>query len=238
MSTIGTQLNWGASYLINDLYRRFLARGRTERHYVRASQAATLLLMLLSAGVTFFMGSIADAWKFMIAVGAGTGLVYLLRWFWWRINAWSEVSAMLAALIVSTTLRIGFGLQESDPRSFAWTVLITAAATTAVWLTVTLLTRPEPRPVLLAFYRRVRPSAALWGPVAREATDVRPSRDAVFNLVDWICGVLMIYAFLFGTGKVLFGAWPAGLAFWAAGLAFGGVIYFDLNRRGWKTVSG
>ncbi len=238
MSTIGTELNWGASYLINDLYRRFLAPGRGEKHYVRASQAVTMLLMVLSAAVTFFMDSIADAWKFMIAIGAGTGLVYLLRWFWWRINAWSEVSAMLAALVTSVALRFGLGWQESDPRQFAWIVLATAAVTTVVWLTVTLLTRPEPRDVLLAFYRRVRPSAALWGPVAREATDVKPSRDAIFNLVDWICGVLMIYAFLFGTGKVLFGAWPAGLAFWAAGLAFGGVIYFDLNRRGWKTVSG
>jgi Na+/proline symporter len=238
MSTIGTELNWGASYLINDLYRRFLARGRGERHYVRASQAVTMLLMVLSAGVTFFMDSIADAWKFMIAIGAGTGLVYLLRWFWWRINAWSEVSAMLAALITSVTLRLGFGWKESEPLAFAWTVLVTAGVTTAVWLAVTVLTKPEPRDVLLAFYRRVRPSPALWGPVAREAADVRPGRDGIFNLIDWICGVVMIYAILFGTGKILFGAWTAGLLSLAAGAACGAVIYRDLDRRGWKMVSG
>jgi SSS family solute:Na+ symporter len=237
MSTIGTELNWGASYLVNDLYRRFLAKDRSERHYVLISQAATMLLMILSAVVSFFMESIADAWKFMIAIGAGTGLVYLLRWFWWRINAWSEVSAMLAALITSTALRIGFGLSESDPRKFAYLVLITVAVTTAVWLAVTFLTKPEPRDVLLKFYRKVRPSAALWGPIAREATDVVPSKDGLFNLVDWLCGVAMIYAFLFGVGKIIFGLIPTGIAFMAAGLVFGYVIYRDLNRRGWKSVT-
>jgi SSS family solute:Na+ symporter len=236
MSTIGTELNWGASYLINDLYRRFMARDRTEKHYIRASQAVTMLLMVLSAVVTFFMDSIADAWKFMIAIGAGTGLVYLLRWFWWRINAWSEVSAMLAALATSVTLRLVFGLQESDPLQFAWTVLITVAVTTVVWLTVTLATKPEPRDVLLAFYRRVRPSAALWGPVAREATDVVPGRDGLFNLKDWLSGVAMIYAFLFGAGKIIFGAWPVGLVFLACGALFGAVIWLDLRRRGWKVI--
>jgi len=236
MSTIGTELNWGASYLINDLYRRFFVRGRAERHYVHASQAATMLLMILSAVVTFFMDSIADAWKFMIALGAGTGLVYLLRWFWWRINAWSEVSAMIAAFVTSLTAQYAFGLSEADPREFAYIVLITVGVTTAVWLSVTFLTKPEPKDVLLAFYRRVRPSAAFWGPIAREATDVVPQRDGLFNLLDWLSGVLMIYAFLFGAGKIIFGEIGLGIAFLAAGLIFGAIIYRDLSRRGWETV--
>jgi len=236
MSTIGTELNWGASYLVNDLYRRFLARGRSERHYVTVSQLATMILMVLSATVSFFMESIADAWKFMIALGAGTGLVYLLRWFWWRINAWSEVSAMIAAFVTSLTVRFGFRLNESQPKEFAIIVLITVAVTTAVWLSVTLLTKPEPREVLLAFYRRVRPSAALWGPIAREATDVVPRRDGLFSLMDWLAGVLMIYAFLFGVGNIIFGRTGLGLIFLLAGLAFGGIIYADLNKRGWETV--
>jgi solute:Na+ symporter, SSS family len=236
MSTIGTELNWGASYLMNDLYRRFLAPGRREKHYVAVSQAMTMILMILSAAVTFFMASIADAWKFMIALGAGTGLVYLLRWFWWRINAWSEVSAMIAAFVTSLAVRFGFHLREGEPKEFALTVLITVAVTTAVWLAVTFLTRPEPEDILLAFYRRVRPSAALWGPVARKATDIVPRKDGLFNLMDWICGVLMIYAFLFGAGKIIFGQIALGLALAAAGLVFGAVIYADLNRRGWETV--
>ena len=236
MSTIGTELNWGASYLVNDLYRRFLVRSRSEKHYVAISQAMTMLLMILSAVVTFFMTSIADAWKFMIAIGAGTGLVYLLRWFWWRINAWSEVSAMIAAFVTSLTVRYGFHLHESEPREFALIVLITVAVTTAVWLAVTFMTKPEPKDILLSFYRRVRPSAALWGPIAKEATDVERRKDGLFNLMDWLCGVLMIYAFLFGAGKILFGELGLGLAFLSAGFVFGGVIYADLSKRGWETV--
>ena len=236
MSAIGTELNWGASYLVNDLYRRFLVSGRSEKHYVAISQATTMLLMILSVVVTFFMSSIADAWKFMIAIGAGTGLVYLLRWFWWRINAWSEVSAMIAAFVTSLTVRYGFHLHESEPKEFALIVLITVAVTTAVWLAVTFMTKPEPKDILLSFYRRVRPSAALWGPIAKEATDVERRKDGLFNLMDWLCGVLMIYAFLFGAGKIIFGELGLGLAFLSAGVVFGGVIYADLSKRGWETV--
>jgi Na+/proline symporter len=235
MSTVGTQLNWGASYLVNDLYRRFLVRERSEKHYVNVSQAMTLLLMLLSAVVTFFMESIADAWKFLIALGAGTGLVFILRWFWWRINAWSEVSAMAAAFVTSLTAQFVFKLDEANPREFAYIVLWTVAVTTVVWLAVTYLTAPEPKSVLLAFYRRVRPSAALWGPIAREATDVVLKKDGLFNLLDWLSGVAMIYAFLFGTGEVILGQVGKGIVYYAAGLAFAAVIYVDLNRRGWET---
>jgi len=237
MSTIGTQLNWGASYLVNDFYRRFLVRGRGEKHYVTISQLTTMLLMFLSAIVTFFMGSIADAWKFIIALGAGTGLVYLLRWFWWRINAWSEVAAMVAAFITSLTVQFGFHLNQSEPREFAYIVLATVSVTTIVWLAVTFLTKPEPKETLLAFYRRVRPSAALWGPIAKEATDIVPQRDGLFNLMDWLFGVAMIYAFLFGAGKIIFGQGGLGLAFIGAGLILGAVIYLDLNKRGWKVVT-
>ena len=101
MSTVGTQLNWGASYLVNDFYRRFIATAEPERHYVRASQVATVLLTVISAVVTHYMDSIAGAWKLLIVTGAGTGAVLILRWYWWRINAWSEVSAMATAFVVS-----------------------------------------------------------------------------------------------------------------------------------------
>lgn len=236
MSTMATSFNWGASYLVNDLYRRFLVRSRGEKHYVRVSQATTMAVMVLSAAVSFFMDSIADAWKFLIAVGAGTGLVYLLRWFWWRVNAWSEVSAMAAAFVTSMTLRFGFRLEESEPKEFALTCLITMAVTTAVWLAVTFLTRPESRDTLLSFYRRVRPDPALWGPIAREAVDVAPARDGLFNLKDWLCGVVLIYAFLFGTGQIIFGRTAAGIGLLGLGLLAGAVIYIDLSRRGWKSI--
>jgi Na+/proline symporter len=231
MSTIGTQLNWGASYLVNDVYRRFMAGDKSEKHYVTVSQVITMALMVLSALVTLSMDSIAGAWKFLMAIGAGTGLVYILRWFWWRINAWSEISGMIAAFVTSLTLQFAFGLDESNPTEFAQLLLITVGVTTTVWLSVTFLTAPEPMETLLAFYRRVRPSGALWGPVARAATDVKPQKDGMLNLLDWFCGVVMIYAFLFGTGKIIFGETATGLVFLAVGTAFGAVIYRDLSRR-------
>jgi SSS family solute:Na+ symporter len=236
MSTIGTQLNWGASYLVNDVYKRFVVRDRDEKHYVGASQAVTMLLMILSAIVTFYMDSIAGAWKYLMAIGAGTGLVYILRWFWWRINAWSEVSAMAAAFATSTAMQYILKLDENQPKDFAYLVLGTVAVTTAVWLTVTFLTSPEDRSTLLSFYRRVRPSATLWGPIAREATDVVPQKDGMFNLIDWLCGVLMIYAFLFGVGKIILGEHLLGIGFLVSGLFWGWIIYRDLNKRGWETL--
>jgi Na+/proline symporter len=237
MSSIGTQLNWSASLLVNDFYRRFLVRERGERHYVRAGQAATVLVMLASCVVTWYQESIAGAWTFLIAVGAGTGGVLILRWFWWRINAWSEVAAMAASFVVSLLLQIGLGWSTSDPREFAWVVLVTAGASTVAWLVVTALTPPEPEATLLAFYRRIRPSAALWGPVAARATDVAPPRDGLRNLVDWAAGCVLVYASLFGVGKVIFGETWLGLGLLALAAGAGGLIYRDLERRGWKAVA-
>ena len=120
MSTITTQLNWGASYIINDFYRRFLARHQSEKHYVVASQAATFVVMVASCIVAYYFNTIEGAWKFLIAISAGTGSVFLLRWFWWRINAWSEVSAMIASFVISLVLQFYFGLDSDDPIGFAW----------------------------------------------------------------------------------------------------------------------
>ncbi len=237
MSTIGTQLNWGASYLVNDVYKRFMAKTRTEKHYVTVSQAVTMLLMILSAVITFYMDSIVGAWRFLMALGAGTGLVYILRWFWWRINAWSEISAMAAAFVTSVILQFGFGFDENQPKDFAILLLITVAITTAVWITVTYLTSPEPTEKLLSFYRRVRPNATLWGPIAREAADIKPERDGIFNIVNWLLGVAMIYLLLFGTGHLVLGETTLGAALAIAGLVIGGYVYQRLNARGWKSFS-
>jgi SSS family solute:Na+ symporter len=236
MSTIGTQLNWGASYLINDFYRRFLRKDESEKHYVTASQWATVFLTICSAVITFYMDSITGAWKLLIVTGAGTGTVLILRWFWWRINAWSEVSAMAAAFFVSVLLQAGFGLSSDDPIGFAKIMLITVGATTIVWLAVTFLTAPEPKDKLVAFYRRVRPSASFWKPIARLAPDVPPSHDYAYNFLDWICGCVMIYGALFGTGKIILKETGIGILFLAIALVAGGIIYWDLSRRGWRTV--
>lgn len=236
MSTIATQLNWGASYLINDFYARFLNKNASQKHLVHMSQAATVLLTIISAVVTFYMESISGAWKLLIMTGAGTGLVLLLRWYWWRINAWSEVAAMTSAFVVSVTLQTTFDLDSARPVDEAMIMLITVAITTVVWLAATFLTKPESTDTLVAFYRRTAPSIAGWRPIAALAPGVKPRQDALANLLDWVCGCILIYGLLFGVGKLLLGETILGSALCVVGLAAGAVIYWDLTRRGWSTV--
>src|SRR6266566_2942347 len=236
MSTIATQLNCGASYLVTDFYRRFVRRDAGEPHYVLASRLATALLTVISAAVAFRIESIGGAWKLLIITGAGTGAVLLLRWYWWRINAWSEVSAMITAFVVSVLLQTVGGLQSDRPLDFAHIVLITVAVTTVVWLAVTFLTRPESDATLVAFYRRTRPSRAGWGPVAALAPDVRPSADGLANLIDWVAGCVLVYGALFGVGKLLLHDPLPGILMLGLSAIAGAVIYRDLTRRGWRTV--
>lgn len=236
MSTIATQLNWGASYLINDFYRRFVNKTASENHYVRASQMATVTITIVSAIVTFYMDSIAGAWKLLILTGAGTGSVLLLRWYWWRINAWSEVSAMASAFVVSVAMQTIFGFDSARPVDEAWIMIVTVAITTGVWLSVTFATQPESNATLLAFYRRTSPSLTGWGPIAALAPEVHPRQEGLSNLLDWICGCVLIYGVLFGVGKLLLQETGLGLILLLAGLVAGAIIYWDLTRRGWASV--
>jgi len=237
MSTIATQLNWGASYIVNDFYRRFLRRVAPESHYVLISKIATLLLTVVSGVVTFYLNSIAGAWKLLIVTGAGTGLVLLLRWFWWRINAWSEVSAMSAAFVTSLALQLAAGLDSDKPVDFAWIMMITVSVTTIVWLTVTFLTKPESDQTLLKFYLRARPGIRGWGPIARLAPDIPDTSDGWSRVLDWLAGCALIYGVLFGVGKLLLGEWTIGLLLLGSGLAAGAAIWWDLSRRGWSSVA-
>ncbi len=236
MSTIGTQLNWGASYFVNDFYRRFLKKDETDKHYVAVSQWATVGLTIISIVITHYMDSIGGAWKLLIVTGAGTGTVLILRWFWWRINAWSEVSAMASAFVVSVALQTVFHLDSDDPRQFAYIMLITVGITTAVWLATTFLTAPEPDATLLAFYRRVRPASFFWKPIARMAPEVPENHDMKYNFLDWLCGCALIYGALFGIGKIILHEYAEGGIFLAVAAAAGALIYWDLNRRGWSSV--
>lgn len=237
MSTIATNLNWGASYLVNDFYRRFWRPEAGEKELVRVSQLATIFLTLASAVVTFNMDSITGAWKLLIVTGAGTGGVLLLRWYWWRINAWSEVSAMTSAFIVSVALQTSFGLDSDKPKEFAWIMLITVGITTLVWLAVTLMTAPEPMEVLEKFYRTTHPSKQGWGPVAERVKDVKPDTDGWSNIRCWLAGCALIYGMLFGSGKLLLGQTLEGLIYVGIAFVSGWWIYRDLNRRGWDTIA-
>jgi Na+/proline symporter len=228
MSTIGTQLNWGASYVVNDCYRRFIRPRRAEREYVIVSQAVTILLMLVSIWVTLHLASIEQAWKLLIVTGAGTGTVLLLRWFWWRINAWSEVSAMAVAAAVSLYLQIALKWDGDRPRDFAYIMIVTVSVTTIAWLIVTWLTPPESDATLTAFYRRVRPQGPGWAPIAR-AVGMPSAGTASLarQIVNAALGCVLVYAALFGVGELLLRSALVGLAL----LALSALAAFAIARN-------
>ena len=234
MSTIATQLNWGASYLVSDFYRRFIKRDGDEKHYIVMSRFATVLLVVASAIISWILSDIRSGWQAVLEVGAGTGGVYLLRWYWWRINAWSEISAMVTALFVTIFLRWQQPFTGSSPVVFAKTALATAVSTTIVWVIVTFITKPEPEQVLLKFYRDVRPDVAGWKPLARLAPEVPQTHDLALNLLSWVLGCAMVYMTLFGLGYVVFGAIVKGIVLLVLAGLCAWVLNINLARSGWE----
>jgi len=225
MSTIATQLNWGASYLVADFYRRFLKTNASERHYVQVSRLCTVFLVIVSAWVSVQLGSIASGWQVVLQIGAGTGAVYILRWYWWRINAWSEISAMASSLLVTIVLNQWRPFAGNSSVVFAKEALTTTVITTLVWMVVTLLTKPEPDEALVRFYQRVRPDARGWRRIAAEAGDAHPHRDIGSNLFAWALGCAMVYLCLFGTGKLLLGQPTIGTLLLAGSLVCALLLY-------------
>jgi Na+/proline symporter len=189
--------------------------------------------MAVSIIVTLKLESIGDAWTFLLVIGAGTGPVLLLRWFWWRINAWSEVAANLGATIVSLVLQLGLGWDSKTPRGVAYLMLATVAATTVIWLITTLLTAPEPKEKLIAFYRKVQPEGPGWKPVAA-AAGLSTSGGIAIQFVNWLLGCALIYASLFGIGKLIFKEWAAGVVFIVIAVIAAALISRNLSRTDWK----
>ncbi|HXG69086.1 MAG TPA: sodium:solute symporter family protein [Gemmatimonadaceae bacterium] len=214
MSTVGTQLNWGASYLVNDFYKRFLNKSATEKHYVKVSRWATVFLFFASIFVTMQLETVEGAWKFLLAIGSGTGLVLILRWYWWRINAWSEISAMIASFVVSIIMiqLVKGRFPAGDLRSDAWVMLSTVAISTVIWVAVTYLTKPEPEAVLEKFYRRVRPGGPGWRRISEKAGFGREGiPGGALAWTNWIAGIIAVYSSLFGIGKIVLGDTMVGL---------------------------
>ena len=226
MSTIATQLNWGSSYIINDLYRRFINTKKDDKHYVFSSRVTTIVLMFVSIIVTLFITRISGAWEFIMECGAGVGLVLILRWFWWRINAWSEISAMITPFIVYPIL-LGSGIKFPD------TLIILVPATTIVWIVITFITKPTDNEILKLFYRKIHPGGFLWNKIAKQLPDVKGDQNFIKMLINWIFGVVLVYSMLFGIGSLIFGMYTeVTIAFVLAAISIV-IIYKNLSSLGW-----
>ena len=219
MSTIDTHLNWGASYLINDVYKRFFKPNESEKHYVFIGKIITVVLMILAAFTALKMQSISKAWEFIFSMGAGIGLVLILRWFWWRINAWSEITALATSIIITITLELiawsqtisageTYSLFGAAPVLFGITLqvhhklMIIVPCAIIAWVSVTFMTRPEPSDQLKIFYERVQPGG-WWAPITKDFEHtVQPVSKGI--IVQWIAGIMMIYGFTFGIGNLIF----------------------------------
>jgi hypothetical protein len=210
MSTISTQMNWGASYLVNDLYRRFVSPQASERKLVLVSRLASVLVMALGGLTAWIMSvnnvSVESAWAVLAALGGGLGLPLLLRWFWWRINAWSEIAAMAASLVMFAFVQLWQGsLAKGDRMAGEYTSLLVATGSLGAWLAATFATAPEPREHLAAFYRRIRPDGPGWRPISRLAPDVRPDGALGRSLLCAALGTAVIWLTLPGIGALIFG---------------------------------
>jgi len=203
VSTMSTHLNWGCSYLVHDLYRRFLNPGASEKMLVWLSRIMTAVLMIVSGATVFLLSTAGEAFHLLLSIGAGTGLIYLLRWFWWRINAWSEIAAMAASFSIALALFIArkAGLEMSSYAALVWAVVLT----TIVWVVVTFLTPPTERETLQRFYRKVRPAGRGWARIVAPEDMTGPRDSLSLAFLGWVLGCTFVYSALFGTGALLYG---------------------------------
>ncbi len=204
MSTISTHLNWGASYFVDDFYRRFISRDRDERHYVTVGRVATFGLILLSSAVSLWLQNAFQAFQILLQVGAGTGLIFLLRWFWWRINAWSEISAMIVSFAVALYFQFGHAALGFTPPSASLALVLGVAITTVGWLSVTFLTPPTERAALQRFYDTIRPPGRSWQRIV-DTGGRTPDKGIAVAFLCWFLGCMAVYTALFGTGYLLYG---------------------------------
>ncbi|MBI2404274.1 MAG: Na+:solute symporter, partial [Gemmatimonadetes bacterium] len=234
VSTISTHLNWGTSYLVHDLYRRFIRPGLQERHYVLAGRVVTALLMVCAGLLTFVLDTARAAFQLMLSVGAGTGLIYLLRWFWWRVNAWCEIAAMVSSFVIAS----GFALagRQGHPIPAHLALIATVLGTTVVWVSVAFLTAPTDRAILVRFYRLVRPAGPGWNSVRAEAGAGSSPDSLPQALLGWVLGCLFVYSALFGAGSALYGR-TMQAAFWGAILVASALGLSRLLPAIWRQTS-
>jgi len=225
MSTVDTHLNLGAAYVVNDIYRRFVRKDASERHYVLASRLTMVALLAVSVGVALSIESIGDAWKFVLSFAAGAGLPWVLRWFWWRVNAWTEVSAMLASGVLATWLVVAY-----PDLAYTTRLLWVVGGSTLVWLVVTYATAAVPDETLLRFLERVRPGSPGWRRLYRRY-DLTPDRYLARGLLDWLLGVACLFAANFAIGALLLGRTPTAAWLAAVAAVAGGVLVVRVRRQ-------
>jgi SSS family solute:Na+ symporter len=234
MSTVDTHLNFGASYMLNDIYRRFLVKNASEKHYVRVSQASTILMLLFAVFIAYHLDSVSDAWYYISMLTAGYGILIVIRWFWWRVNAWTEIAALAASGISSTLLSPKFakmaGYWEYIPHldwqyRFLWVVSIC----TVTWICVCFLTHPASDAHLKAFCEKVRPFPNFWGPIYRKYPDIGWNPHFFRSCSHWALGAATVYLFAFGMGHLMFSRITTGILHWMGAAVTGFIIF-----RTWK----
>ena len=232
-STNLTHLNWGASYLVHDFYRRFINKTAPEKHYVLVGRLATIVLFFAAGSLVFVLDTALDSFKIILQVGAGTGLLYLVRWFWWRVNAWCEVTAMISSFVFSILLLVLRKLGFPVPDHYA--LILTVLVTTISWMLTAYLGPQTDREQLIKFYKKVRPFGPGWKAVRNEAgiseAEAKASHESFpLALVGWVSGSLTIWSALFTVGNVLYGRWVYAAILFAVFLAAGFVLLKVINR--------
>jgi Na+/proline symporter len=229
-STIETHLNWGTSYLVHDFYRRFLRPGLSEKHYVLVGRLTTAGLMICAAFMTYALATAKEAFELILSIGAGTGLLYLLRWFWWRVSAWSEIAAMVSSFLVA----LGFFIARKNGLDLAAEVslLVTVGVTTVVWIVTTLLAPPTEAATLDRFYTLVRPAGPGWRPVAQRVGTTSVEDSLPQAMLGWVLGCAFVYSGLFGVGSLLYGRMPQ-FAMWLVVFVVSGVGLARVLRGFW-----
>jgi hypothetical protein len=232
-STILTHLNWGSSYLVHDFYRRFIRSDAGEKHYVNTGRLCTVLLYIVAASLSYLLTSAQDAFEILISIGAGTGLLYLLRWFWWRINAWCEIVAMASSFAIS----IAFFIMEKTghPLPFAQTVLWSVGFTTVCWVVTAFVSAPTSRDRLISFYKKVHPAGPGWAVIRREAgvsvSDAALHGDHMgLATLGWISGCATIWSSLFAIGDFLYGRTSLAWILTGVFLVSGTVLLWVINH--------
>lgn len=236
MSTISTQLNWGASYLVNDLYKRFIKPVHkfknaeiAEKKYVLSGKLFTIFIMLISLFATTQMTNISSVWEFIIECGAGLGLVLILRWYWWKINAWSEIVATITPFLIYGITK--YFIEPYAGQSFVQnrgSFFITVGTTTIAWIITSLITKATSKKVLQSFYDKIQPDG-FWKPY-RNTNHSKNNKNMVFLFICWISAIIMTYSTLFMSGKLIFMEWNTALLWAIIAIVSLLILLFSLKR--------